>query len=130
MKFEALTDDVLDCFYDVYGELGYGFRENIYQTALSLKLKERGILHKTESPIKVRFMNQKIGEYFADLVVEDSVILELKAVESLTENHEAQLLNYLNATTYEVGLLLNFGPNPEISRKVYDNSRKNYDPPS
>lgn len=128
MKFEKLTDEIINAFYEVYGELGYGFKENIYQKALALELEKNDLEFEVESPIKVHYSNEIIGEYFADIVVQEKVLLELKAKNELVDDHEAQVLNYLNATKYEVGLLLNFGPEAEIKRKAYDNNQKKYDP--
>lgn len=108
----------------MYNELGYGFLENNYQEAMAISLRQSGRTVTKEAPLEVYFKNQVIGEYYADLVVEDSVLLELKVTKTLLDKHEAQLLNYLKATDIEVGLLLNFGPEPEIKRKVYDNERK------
>lgn len=128
MKHEELTDEIIDAFYEVYSEFGYGFRESVYQEAPAIELEEKAVAFESESPIAVHYRCETIGEYYADLVVEEKVLLELKAKDQLVKAHEAQLLNYLNATRYEVGLLLNFGPEPEIKRKVFDNDRKNYDP--
>ena len=89
-----------------------------------MELRQLGLTVVQEAPIQVHYNGEVVGEYFADLLVSDAVIVELKAAKALTEAHEAQLLNYLKATPYEVGLLLNFGPKPEIKRKAFDNARK------
>lgn len=125
-KHEDLTEQVISCFYTVYNDLGYGFLESVYQKALAVEFRETGIEFDDEVEISVFYNDQRIGEFYADFVVEDSVVLEIKAVSVLDESHEAQLLNYLNATDYEVGLLLNFGESPEIQRKIFDNERKDY----
>ena len=125
-KHSDLTEKILGGFYAVYSTLGYGFLENIYIKALIIELKKRGLSVRDELPIHVYYEGQLIGEYFADLVVNESVILEIKATKSLATEHEAQLLNYLKATPYEVGLLLNFGPKPETKRRSFDNSRKEW----
>ena len=91
---------------------------------MEIDLRNRGLGVVTQAPVSVHYRGQRIGEYFVDLLVEEKVIVELKATEHLSRTHEGQLLNYLKATPYEVGLLLNFGPKPQISRKVYDNERK------
>jgi GxxExxY protein len=121
-----LTNLILCCFYNVYGLLGYGFLEKVYANALILELEERGVKAIAQSPIPVFYKGRIIGEYFADILVEDKVIVELKSVRSLLPEHEAQILNYLKATEVEVGLLLNFGPKPDVKRKVFENSRKIY----
>jgi GxxExxY protein len=108
----------------VYNQLGYGFLESVYQKALLIELRKQGLKTVSRYPITVYYDKQTVGEFEADLIVEDSLILELKAVHALLTEHEAQLLNYLNATGYEVGLLLNFGPQAQIKRKVFDNDRK------
>ncbi|MGB0383211.1 MAG: GxxExxY protein [Ardenticatenaceae bacterium] len=124
-KHSQLTGQIINIFYMVYNLLGgYGFLEKVYENALALRLQQAGFMVRQQYPIKVYLDGVAIGEYFADLVVNDLVIIELKSVQALIEEHEIQLLNYLKATKYEVGLLLNFGPNPEVRRKVYDNSRK------
>lgn len=125
-KHSDLTEQIIGSFYTVYSSLGYGFLENVYVKALMLELKKRGMNPRDELPIHVYYDGQLIGEYFADLVVNDLVILEIKAAKSLAAEHEAQLLNYLKATPYEVGLLLNFGPKPETKRRSFDNNRKEW----
>jgi len=124
MKHELLTQRILKIFFEVYNELGFGFLERVYQNAFFLALKDAGFLVEPQSRIKVWFRGYEVGEYFADLVVNDLVIIELKAVEHVLPQHESQLLHYLRSTDKEVGLLLNFGPKPMICRKVYDNALK------
>jgi hypothetical protein len=119
-----ITRGIIKSFYDVYNELGYGFLEKVYQNALYFELKERGFDCKCQEKINVYYFDKKVGEYYADILVNDKVILELKAMESLHPNHEKQLINYLKATTFEVGLLLNFGIKPEHKRKVLQNVNK------
>ena len=123
-KFTELTDKILNVFYKVYGELGYGFLEKIYENAMVIELSKSGLNCMPQSPIRVLYDGQLIGEYFADILVEGKVIVEIKAAKSLIEEHEAQLLNYLKATEIEVGLLLNFGPKAEVKRKAFENTRK------
>ena len=120
-----LTNQILKTYYDVYNELGYGFLEKVYQNALFIELKNRGFRVEAEKQIKVFYKNNAVGEYFADLLVNDTVILELKATEVIIKEFEYQLINYLRATEIEVGLLLNFGIKPEFRRKVFSNERKN-----
>jgi GxxExxY protein len=124
MKNKDLTERIIKIFYNVYNTLGYGFLEKIYENAMMIEFRKACIPAESQSPIKVIYEDEIVGEHFADIKVDDKVIVELKASKSLTPDHHAQLLNYLKATEIEVGLLLNFGPKPEISRKVFDNSRK------
>ena len=121
---KELTGSILKLFYEVYNELGYGFLEKVYQNALYIELKNNGFEVESQKQIKVYYKNIEVGEYYADLIVNDKVILELKATETITEAHEFQLLNYLKSTNIEVGLLLNFGKKPEFCRKVFQNYRK------
>lgn len=125
LKHGEITDKILHAFYKVvYPQLGYGFLEKVYENALAIALTTIGLNVQQQAKINVYFQGQAVGEYYADLLVEDAVIVELKAVSRLLAEHEAQLLNYLRATPYEVGLLLNFGPKPQFIRKAFDNSRK------
>ena len=123
-KHKALTETIIGAFYTVYNTLGYGFLEKIYENALAIELRALGLKVEQQARIAVYYAGEVVGEYYADLLINDTVILELKATRTLASEHEAQLLNYLKATPYEVGLLLNFGPKPEIKRKTYDNDRK------
>ena len=124
IKHEQLTEQIIRAFYTVYHTLGYGFLEKVYENSLTIELRKMGLVVVQQAEIKVYYTGVVVGEYYADLLVADAVIVELKAAQALLAEHEAQLLNYLKATPYEVGLLLNFGPKPEIRRKVYDNERK------
>ena len=123
-KHKDVTELIIKAFYTVYNILGYGFLEKVYENAMVIELRKLGLKVVPQAPIVVYYDGQEVGEYSADLLVEDAVIVELKATRTLAPEHEAQLLNYLKATRYEVGLLLNFGPQPQIKRKVYDNERK------
>jgi GxxExxY protein len=123
-KHKTLTAAIISIFYKVYNTLGYGFLEKVYENAMMYEFKKAGIPAVSQAPIAVMYEDEIMGEYSADILVDDKVIVELKAAKSLAPDHKAQLLNYLKATDKEVGLLLNFGPKPEISRKVFDNSRK------
>ena len=123
-KHADLTDKILGAFFKVYNTLGYGFAEKVYENALAIELRKLGLKVEQQKGIIVYYNGQVVGDYVADIITGDAVLLELKAVRSLAEEHEAQLLNYLKATAIEVGLLLNFGPKPEYRRKVYDNERK------
>jgi GxxExxY protein len=106
------------------GGRGYGFLEKVYENAMMIEFRIECIRAVAQSPIKVFYKEDVIGEYFADILVDEKVIVEIKATRTLALEHEAQLLNYLKATDIEVGLLLNFGPKPQIKRKVFDNNRK------
>ena len=123
-KYKVLTEKIIKIFYKVYNKLGYGFLEKVYENAMMIELKKTGIPVVAQSPIKVFYDGEVIGEYSVDILVNNKVMLELKATKCLVEENEAQLLNYLRATEIEVGLLFNFGTNPEIKRKAFDNSRK------
>ncbi len=123
-KHKALTETIIRIYYRVYNKLGYGFLEKVYESAMMIEFRKEGIPALSQSPIKVIYEEEVVGEYYADILVNDKVIVEIKATRALALEHEAQLLNYLKATDVEVGLLLNFGPKPEIKRKVFDNFRK------
>jgi len=119
MENEDLTYKIRGAIFEVNRILGHGFLEKVYENALMIELQERELKAESQVPISVQYKNREVGEYFADIVVEDKVILELKALESLQKIHEAQLLNYLKATDYKVGYLVNFThPKAEIRRFV------------
>ena len=122
--YKEETDEIIEAFYEVYNTLGYGFLERVYQNALYLELQQRGFDCKVQYPIKVTFKGREVGEYYADILVNDCVILELKSVDMLLRQHELQLINYLKATDIEVGLLLNFGEKPQVRRKIFTNIHK------
>ena len=123
---EALTGRVIGVFYDVYNELGHGFLESVYHQAMVVALTDAGLVVESKPGVPVFFRGRTVGEFEADVVVEGKVLLELKAARGLDPAHEAQLLNYLRATTIEVGLLLNFGPKPQVKRLLFDNPRKRH----
>ena len=123
-KYKELTERIIKIFYKVYGKLGYGFLEKVYENAMMIEFNMEGITANAQAPIKVLYEGKVVGEYYADILVEDKIIIELKASNNLTGENEAQLLNYLKATHIEVGLLFNFGPKPEVKRKAFDNIRK------
>ncbi len=124
MLCEEITEKIIGAFYKVYNTLGYGFLENVYQKALLLELQELNLKCEEEVPIDVLYKGEKVGKYRADIVVEDCVIVENKASESIVKENEYQLINYLKATNIEVGLLLNFGKKPQVKRKIFTNDRK------
>ena len=123
-KHSDVTEKIIQAFFKVYNVLGYGFSEKVYQNSLAIELAKLGLQVEPQKQIEVYYDGYVVGEYFADMVINGCVIIELKAVRQLLDEHEAQLLNYLKATPIEVGLLLNFGPKAEFKRKVYDNARK------
>jgi GxxExxY protein len=123
-KYKELTDRIIKIFYKAYNKLGYGFLEKVCENAMMIELEREGIAAVAQSPIKVLYDGKIIGEYFADILIDNKVIVEIKAGRQLVDENEAQLLNYLKATAMEVGLLLNFGPKPEVRRKAFDNLRK------
>jgi len=122
---KELIEEILFHFFKIHNDLGYGFLERVYQNALYFAFMDNGVKCEVEKPIKVYHNGRVVGDYRADMVVENCVILELKACEELNPAHEAQLINYLKATDIEVGYILNFGKSAKFSRKVYSNKRKN-----
>jgi GxxExxY protein len=119
-----LSNKIIRAFYNVYNRLGFGFLEKVCENAFVLELQRMNIRGKRQVSIEVYDLNILVGSYFADIIVEDKIILELKAAEALSEAHEAQLINYLRATSIEVGFLFNFGKKPEFRRKVFENKYK------
>ena len=125
LKHSDITSKILHAFFKkVYHRLGYGFLEKVYENSMAIELRSMGLKVEQQAKINVYYEGAIVGEYLADLLVEDVVIVELKAAPRILIEHEAQLLNYLRATPYEVGLLLNFGPKADFRRKAFDNERK------
>ena len=124
MLHADITDKIIKAFYKVNNTLGFGFLERVYENAMAIELQKMGCQVQKQKSIKVYYDHEEVGDYYADLLVDDRVIVELKAAESLCEDHEAQLLNYLKATSIEVGLLLNFGKKAEFKRKIFTNDKK------
>ena len=124
LKHRELTQNIIRVFYEVYNELGHGFLESVYESAFEIALTSGGISVLRQIEVPVWFRGKQIGDFTADMLVEKSVLLELKAGNALNTAHEAQLLNYLRATEIEVGMLFNFGVKPEFKRMAYDNTRK------
>lgn len=118
-----LTEKIIKIYYEVYNTLGFGFLEQVYQNALYFALMKEGYTCKAQYPIDVYFEDQLVGQYKADIIVNDTIILELKACKTLSSAHVRQLYNYLRATNYEVGLLLNFGEEPQVVRRVAKNKK-------
>ena len=119
-----ITEKIINAFYKVYNTLGYGFLEKVYEKAMMIELKKQGLNAQSQLPINVYYETEEVGLYYADIIVEDKVILELKANDTFCAEDEPQLLNYLKATRAEVGLLLNFGLKPEVKRKTFTNDKK------
>lgn len=124
LKHSELTEKIIGVFYDVYNELGYGFLESTYAESMVIALEDAELRVAREVSVPVWFRGRKAGQYFADLLVEETVLLELETTRTLESAHEAQLLHYLRATEIEVGLLLNFGIRPQFRRLLFDNPRK------
>jgi GxxExxY protein len=126
LLYQDLTETIIKCFYKVYNELGYGFLEKVYENAFLIELRNSGLNASSQIPIKVYYQKSEVGNYFADIIVESKIILELKAGEgTLIEEHEVQLINYLRATEIEVGLIFFFGKKPQFKRKIFSNENKN-----
>jgi len=123
-KHSEITEKIIEAFYKVYNTLGYGFLEKVYENAMFIELSSMGLKVNRQKQVRVYYEENIVGDFFSDLMVEDCVIVELKAAVSLCEENECQLINYLKATEIEVGLLLNFGKKPELKRKVFSNNRK------
>lgn len=119
-----ITDKIIKAYYNVYNKLGYGFLEKVYEKSMMIELRKFGLNCESQFQIKVYYDDQEVGNYFADIIVENVIIFELKAERSLCPEHEAQLLNYLKATEIELGMLLNFGETPQFKRKVFSNKFK------
>jgi GxxExxY protein len=117
MEVEHVTQVIIGCSFRVHNELGAGFLEKVYENALKMELEEAGLQAAQQAPITVRYKNRVVGDYFADLLVEGRVIVEVKAVQQLAKEHEVQLVHYLTATGIEDGLLINFGRSVEVKRK-------------
>lgn len=124
MLYSEITDKIINSFYKVYNMLGYGFLEKVYENAMVIELERAGFRVSQQQNIKVYYENQVVGDHFADIIVNDFVILEIKAAEGLKDENKAQLINYLKATNKEIGLLFNFGKRPDFKRAIFSNERK------
>ncbi len=124
MLHKNITDQIIKAFYNVYNKLGYGFLERVYENAMLIELNKIGLTCEKQKAIAVYYNEEVVGNYFADIIVNNCVIVELKACESIHEEHELQIINYLKATEMEVALLLNFGKTPQVKRKMYSNEFK------
>ena len=119
-KHQDITEKIIGAAYNVHNNLGSGFLEKVYQNSLAIELQSLDFLFDMEKPIKVHYRGEIVGNYIADIIVDDKVILEIKAIKELSSIHEVQLVNYLKATGIEVGLLINFGKSVQIKRRVMD----------
>ncbi len=124
MSHSDLTEKIIKAFYNVYNTLGFGFLEKVYENSMKIELMKMGLMVENQKNIKIHYLKYEVGDYYADLIINDLVIVELKATENLCEENETQLINYLKATNIEVGLLLNFGKKAEFKRKVFTNINK------
>ena len=120
----SITDKIIKTFYNVYNSLGYEFLEKVYENSMIIELLKMDCNVNQQKNIKVFYDGKQVGDYYADLIVNNLIIVELKAAENLCPEHETQLINYLKATDLEVGLLLNFGKKSEFRRKIYTNDLK------
>jgi GxxExxY protein len=122
LKYGAITDAIIGCAFEVINELGVGFLESVYEKALAIALQEKGLMIRCQHPIQVHFRKRIVGDFYADVFVEDKVIVELKAVKAILPEHQAQVINYLKATGVEVGILINFG-SPKLEYKRFTRSK-------
>jgi len=121
LKYVELTEQIINCAFEVHKILGIGFLEKVYENSMLEELKSRGLKAESQRGITVKYKDTVVGDYFADVVVEDIIIVELKALDKLNDIHELQIKNYLKATGIEVGLLINFGKSVEVKRKYVQN---------
>ena len=119
MKNEELTHRIIGCAYQVYNQLGFGFLESVYKKAMILELVKNGIRAEEEKPLKVYYDDQIVGDFYADLFIEDEIIVELKSLQNIIKEYEVQLVNYLNGLKKEIGLLINFGPSGVEAKRKY-----------
>ena len=121
MDHGELTEKIIGCDYHVYNKIGFGFLESVYEKCMLIELRKQDITAESQKPITVYYESEVVGEFVADIIVNDTVILELKSVREIIKAHEVQLVNYLSATGKPVGLIINFGENKvEIKRKIKD----------
>ena len=123
---QELSAKIIGIYYNVYNELGYGFLEKVYQNAMVIELKSKGFEVEEQKKLQVFYKKNVVGEYIPDIIVNETIVLELKCVEYMVEAHHNQLLNYLKATNCEIGLLLNFGKDPQFIRKILTNDYKKH----
>ncbi len=126
LKHFGVTQDIIGAFYEVYNELGHGFLESVYREAMIVALRSKSLVVEREKAVNVEFRGEIVGVFRTDLLVQDCVVVELKCARMIDSNHEAQLLNYLKATKFEVGLLLNFGVKPQFRRMIWETARNHH----
>jgi GxxExxY protein len=119
MLHKEITDQIIKSFYKVYNKLGYGFLEKVYERSLIIELRKLGLECKSQEPMRVFYEEKEVGFYLADILVEDLIVIELKAAVAICEEHEFQLINYLRASEKEIGILLNVGKTPQFKRKIF-----------
>lgn len=124
LLYEEITEKIIKSYFKVYNTLGYGFLEKVYENAFAIELRKNGLEVRCQYPISVKYDSEIVGEYFADIIVNDIIIIEIKAAKEISEEHECQLINYLKATDIELGLLMNFGKGAEYRRKIFMNTYK------
>jgi GxxExxY protein len=123
LRYGGITQAIIGCAFEVSNELGAGFLESVYERSLILALRQKGLSAVSQHPIRVMFRGEAVGDFYADILVEGKVIVELKAVKEIAPEHQAQIINYLNATGIEVGLLINFG-NPKLEYRRFTRSKE------
>jgi GxxExxY protein len=123
VKHEDITERIIGAFYAAYNTLSWGFLEKVYQGAMEIELRKRGLSITPQAKIEVFYDGVSVGEYFADFLVESCVIVELKSAEQIAPEHESQLINYLKGSLIDIGLLLNFGPKAQVRRKIFETAR-------
>ena len=123
MEYEDITHKIIGAAYQVHNQLGFGFLESVYKKAMLIELSKDDLKVEPEKPLQVLYDNQIVGDFFVDLFVEETVVVELKSVENLTKAHEVQLVNYLNGLQKDIGLLINFGPSGVDVKRKYRNPK-------
>lgn len=124
LLYEEITEKIIKSYFKVYNTLGYGFLEKVYENAFAIELRKNGLEVRCQYPISVKYDSEIVGKYYADIIVNDIIIIEIKAAKEISEEHECQLINYLKATDIELGLLMNFGKGAEYRRKIFMNTYK------
>ena len=124
LLYEEITEKIIKSYFKVYNTLGYGFLEKVYENAFAIELRKNGLEVRCQYPIFVKYGSEIVGEYFADIIVNDIIIIEIKAAKEISDEHECQLINYLKATDIELGLLMNFGKEAQYRRKIFMNTYK------
>lgn len=124
LLYEEITEKIIKSYFKVYNTLGYGFLEKVYENAFAIELRKNGLEVRCQYPIFVKYWSEIVGEYFADIIVNDIITIEIKAAKEISDEHECQLINYLKATDIELGSLMNFGKEAQYRRKIFMNTYK------